>query len=99
TTSGQVHIKCPTGKNIVVTAPFCTITIPPQTKGSVSFDNIGEGAEREVEVTANVKVIHYTQTAGCTHGAGTTTDGIYEGTVVVWGETHAGEQKGVWTTH
>lgn len=95
TTNGQAHIICTGTNKIVVTAPFCTITIYPQTLEGLTFENTGSGSTEEVDATANVSGIHYTQTAGCTHGAGTFSNGHYTGTVKMTGANTAGEHVGI----
>lgn len=95
TTDGQVHLICPGNNKIVVTAPFCTITIYPQTLQGVSFHNVGSGSTTEIQVTAGLFDIHYTQTAGCTHGSGTFSNGHYSGAIQMTGENTAKEHLAI----
>lgn len=86
TAAAKVHLLCPAGKTIQITAPFCTISYGPQSATSVEYTNVGTGTTREIighEVGEN---IHYTQSGFACNGTGTFTDGTAEGTVRVTGE-------------
>lgn len=103
TADGQVHLEeCEAGKSgIVVTAPFCTITVTSgQTLNSVSFANTGSGTTQEVTVTANVNNIAYHESGGlCKNSGSSTTGGTYGGSVKVTGETGSpAVHTGIWWT-
>ena len=102
-TTGSVQVVCPAGKEITVTVGpsttlRCTIHVPPQTLGGITYSTIGAGATREVTVAVNTgATLHYSQTAGTGSGACATADnettGTYIGAAVVTGEvgtTHTG---------
>lgn len=80
---GTVDIECPVGKQIVVTAPGCQITVGSQTGlKTVTFKEVGAGATTEVEVNANLTGIDYVEdnTGGfCENNGKTTTNGTYVG--------------------
>jgi len=97
TTSNQVHIKCPVGKQITITAPFCQIHVPEQTiqmtaaGDHVVFHTI-TGTPDDVTVDAHVTGIHYQGTELCSSG----TAGVYDGNVTVKGyksTTHDSQQQ------
>jgi hypothetical protein len=103
TTDGVVHLTCGgatgtagAGTSIQVTAPFCTVTVAPQTINKVDFVNVGEGTTREIDVVATGAKIKYTQSAFCPTGGGTFENGTYIGTVRVTGENTAKEHVGIW---
>lgn len=85
-----VEIECEEGHEITVTAPGCTIHVPPQKVHGVSFANEGSGETADLVVTATVTGITYTVTElgfcfllGL--GEGTHHDGTYTGTATVKG--------------
>jgi hypothetical protein len=92
------HLICPTGKSIQVTAPFCTVTVSPQTFEGVTFKTVNKGSTTsEITVEANVNGLAYTQSAFCPTGGGTFANGVYDGDVIVTGEnTAATEHIGIW---
>lgn len=64
---GHAHVKleCEEEKAIHATAAGCKITISPQEYGGgVSFENLGEGSEREVLVTLTLLEMAYTSSGG-----------------------------------
>jgi hypothetical protein len=100
TTDGVVHLKCgetdTTKSNIQVTAPFCTVTVAPQTINKVDFVNVGAGPTKEIDVVATATGISYTQSALCPTGGGSFANGTYSGTVRVTGENTTKEHVGIW---
>ena len=99
-TTGTVHINCPT-KPIEVTAGICTVTVPSQTVGGITYVNEGSGSSRDVKVTANATGIHYIQHGIFCPGnsfssSKTFTNGTYKGSVTVKGFDTNKNQKGVW---
>jgi hypothetical protein len=89
-------LATPAGCKTEITAPFCTVTLAkPQSKKEVSYKTIGSGTTREIEVTANITGMKYTQSAFCPTGGGTFENGKYEGTGKVTGES-GGKHVGVW---
>lgn len=74
---------------------FCDWTIPSQTGlGTVEYDNVGSGNEREVGMTASIDSIEYTQGGWCTPK--TATNGQW---YVEWGVQAANEEEesvGLW---
>ena len=98
-----LHITCSFSFEITVTAnqntahtltEKCTIHIPPQTVGGLTFSNVGSGTTREIKVVTSATGITYTETAGSGLGACSTStlqhDGTYTGTDLLTGETDAG---------
>jgi hypothetical protein len=93
-TDGSVHVECPTGKSIEVTADILgkwrpCIDIGTQTPGvpTVTYTNETEvtGGKNvwDVTVKAEAKEITYTKTGLC--GSGVFTKAEYNGSVTVWG--------------
>ncbi len=100
--SSMVHITgCEAGKpGIVVTAPFCTITVTPQTIGPVDYENVGSGTTREVVVNSTTANISYHESGfACAHSGSTTTGGQYTGKVRVTAENPTTKQHhGIWVS-
>jgi len=97
TSTPQLHIICPAGKTLHVTAFNCWVKIGSQTLSGITYDNSGSGTSRDVTATANVSGITYTQESksfpGCTNG--TFTNGTYVGAGTVKGANTSGTQVGV----
>ena len=98
---GTVDIACPAGKEITLTASKCTIHIPPQTGvGTISYQEIGTGTTREIELGLNLAGIHYAHTEGTGIGkcsTGTGTNGTLAGTATMTGEGDPGSgHVGAW---
>jgi hypothetical protein len=103
----SVHIVCPAGQSIVVTAFNCEVTVPAQTiSGGITFDNEGSGKTMDVRVTVSLTGITYIQHSksfpGCktegTAGAGATSlfhDGTYTGEATVTATNTAGEHVSI----
>ncbi len=88
TSNEMVHITgCEAGKpGIVVTAPFCTITVTPQTFGPVDYEEAGSGTTRELIVNSTVENISYHESGfACAHSGSTTSGGKLSGKVRVTG--------------
>jgi hypothetical protein len=102
--ASKVQIGCVGGKNIVIkdTAGLkCEVLLGTQTTGgSVSFSNLGSGAEREVQATSAMSGITYSWTAGCPNAkgkAGKNTNGTYTGKIDLEAEDPATKkQVGFW---
>jgi hypothetical protein len=102
TTTGEVEIKCPTGKEITVevgpeSTRRCIIHVPAQKLGGITYTNIGAGTTREVTVAVNTgTTLKYSETAGTGSGACATADntttGKYIGAAKVTGENAAGTE-------
>jgi hypothetical protein len=106
TGKGGLHIKCTTaGDFITYRVTFfgleCDIKIYAQTlPNSVHYTNIGSTTKREI--TADVTATGLTYDAiggGCPSSGIDRKDGVYEGKLIVKGETdnEAATQVGVWT--
>ena len=101
---GAMHILCPGGKSMRVTAPGCEVTIGEQTPtgGKITFTNLGSGATREITVDVALTGTHYIEDeiAGlpnCTSAGTTTSNGTYKGAWLVTGETPGTTtHTGVW---
>jgi hypothetical protein len=85
--TGLVHIECPAGKNVVVSGPGCTVTVPAQTVNKVSYSNTGVAGARDIDVNAEASKIKYSYT-GFTCGSGSGTEnGTYTGLTTVQGSS------------
>jgi hypothetical protein len=87
---GSVDIVCPAGKVIEVTAPGCTVTVPPQTGlRKITFTNAGTANAMDITVDVNLTAITYEEhnTSGSTCASSTThtTNGTYSGNATVRG--------------
>jgi hypothetical protein len=99
TFESKMDLECPEGKQLVIEAGFCTITIPPQAAlQQVTFTNEGAGTTRSVIADLNVSGIHYEE-----HGAEcggeenkTTNNGTITGEITVRGENAALGHVGIW---
>ncbi len=96
----EVHLKCPEGQTMQVTAFNCWISIPPQSATSAEYETVGSGSSREIVARESGEGIHYTQTSksfpGCT--AGTYTNGKASGEIKTKGTNTEGKQVGIWWT-
>ena len=105
-TTGTTDIECPAGKEITFTANQntagtltgkCTIHVPPQSLGGITYSVVGVGTTREIKIVFNATGITYTETAGSGLGACSTSilqhDGTLAATWRLTGETDGG------TTH
>lgn len=96
--NGEVDIT-PTGCGpIEFTAVTCTVKVGAQSGlKSVTYENMGTKATRDVTIIPNVTGITYTTSSGCPNGAETRSDGSYSGGKFTVKGTHpAGTQVGVW---
>jgi hypothetical protein len=96
-TTGTVDIVCEPGHEITITASSigkikCVVHIPSQnSKGTITYKNIGSSTTRELEIEANLSTLSYSHTAGelgglgsCTSGSATV--GSYSGKMVLTAE-------------
>jgi hypothetical protein len=92
----QIVIACPTGKEIEITIPNCTFTVPGQTVTGARYHNIGEEVKNNTEVTVEnnaIKNIKTTVSAGGTFAnchvepSETLTAEYVTGNVIATGET------------
>jgi hypothetical protein len=100
TTTGNMEILCPEGKEITVTAVSagitkCVVHFGSQTFiGITTYSNTGFGTTREIEdSTFGVKVVKYKHTAGAGVGSctsGSSSEGSYSSTTIWTGENLAG---------
>lgn len=101
--SAAVDLVCPTGRNIVIKGPGCTITFGNQTVMGAKYSDTGtEPAEKtDVDVTVHAFGIHYSA-SGLFCGAvgvktGAQTDGTYLGNTTVraykTGKAHTAENQ------
>jgi hypothetical protein len=84
---------------IKFTALSCTVSVASQPGlKSVTYENMGTKAARDVTIIPNLTGITYSTSAGCPNGAHTgLTDGTYKGGKFTVKGTHpAGTQVGVW---
>jgi hypothetical protein len=98
TFESKMDLECPDGKQLVVEAGFCTITIPPQAGlQQVTFTNEGEGTTRSLIADLSVGKIDYKEHgAECGSEGETTTNGTITGQITVRGEKANEEHVGIW---
>jgi hypothetical protein len=90
---GATQIECPAGAVIEVTAPGCTVTVPPQSNlVKVTYTNKGNAVPaKEMDVTVDVGITgityeeHNTSGSTCASSTTHTTNGTYEGAATVRG--------------
>lgn len=97
---GSVHVVCPEGKAVEITAPGCRVTVGAQTPGgTITYTNIGTGTTRELTLDVNVTGVHYTEDnngGGCVKAGAEKTNGTYTGHTIVTGENASQQQHGIW---
>jgi hypothetical protein len=96
----EVHLVCPAGKTMQVTAFNCWVSVGPQSATSMEYVNTGSGSSRTILAREEGTGIHYVQTSksfpGCTNG--TFTNGTAKGEVLTKGTDTAGNPVGIWWT-
>jgi hypothetical protein len=96
----EVHLKCPAGQTMVITAFNCWVSVGPQSATSVEYVNTGSGSSRTILAREEGTGIHYVQTSksfpGCT--SGTFTNGTATGEILTKGTNTEGKQVGIWWT-
>jgi hypothetical protein len=83
TADGSVHIT--NTITITPTGAGCTVTVKPQTVGTIAFDNKVSGGFTGVEETSAVSAITYTSTGGLCGSSGT--NGTFTGNSFAHGPT------------
>ncbi len=99
TANGEVHVECPVGKHIVITAPGpCEFTVPAGRYKKVSYTTVGTTPNREVTVaisaTEHITIPNITTDGECKSliKGGQNLVGTYTtGNTLVTGETETGE--------
>jgi hypothetical protein len=97
--NGEVDIAPAGCGPIEFTAVSCTVSVPSQTAlGSVTYENMGTKASRDITINPNISSITYSTSSGCFNGAHSNlTNGVYKGGKFTVKGTHpAGTQVGVW---
>jgi hypothetical protein len=89
--NGEGELVCPEGKNVVVTAAGCTITVPPQKNKGGSFTNV----ENHVLAKGNASGIKYSH-SGFTCGTGSGTNGTITGETTVKATDTSGKAVKIW---
>jgi hypothetical protein len=95
----QVHLKCPTGKVIEVTAPSCTVTISPQTAQGIEYTNRGgiPNESRDITIDIEIKSLIYEEHgSACENETGITFNGTYNGAATIRAYNFIGNQQGFW---
>jgi hypothetical protein len=90
---GSTEIECPAGKVIEVTAPGCTVTVPPQSGlTKVTYTNKGNAVPaKEMDITVDFSITgityeeHNTIGSTCANSTSHTTNGTYAGAATVRG--------------
>lgn len=90
-TTGQTHIKCPTGKQITFTSALCQFHIPAQSPGGHIIYHTVTGAPNDVTKQFTLTGIIYQGTGICTSG----TNGTYSGNYTVKGFNASGVQQSI----
>lgn len=85
--SSEGELVCPEGKAVVVTAPGCTITIPPQKKTGGEITNKGN----HIHMSGTATGIKYSHT-GFTCGTGSGTNATISGETTVTAKDTAGNE-------
>ncbi|HEU5106072.1 MAG TPA: hypothetical protein VFU11_09540 [Solirubrobacterales bacterium] len=89
--NGEGEMVCPEGKNVVVTASGCTITIPPQKNMGAKYTNV----ENHISVSGSASGISYSH-SGFTCGTGSGTNGTISGSSTAKGTNTAGVPVRIW---
>jgi hypothetical protein len=89
--NSEGELVCPEGKNVVVTAPGCTITIPPQKHSGGEITNTGN----HIHMSGTVSGIKYSH-SGFTCGSGSGTNGTISGQTTVTATDTAKKEVKVW---
>jgi hypothetical protein len=69
-------------KAITITAPLCTVTVPVQTVGEVTYKNVTSGTKKEIELVPNVTGIT-SSGSGLACSYASESKGTYTGTSLV----------------
>ena len=92
-----MQINCPIGKAITFAASgLCMITIGSQTAEKVTYTNSGEKTGRQILAKANLTKITSTATGPQCAAIGTSTTGVYETTLTLFGGKEGGGNAGIW---
>jgi hypothetical protein len=102
--SGTLDLKCPVGSAITMTPPgsTCQLQIPAQSGlGDVSFQNVGTGTSRTVQVSLDLHGFEYSETGGSCSPEGTFENGALSSVVTLQGfdsvaERRGTRQEGIW---
>lgn len=94
--SGFVRLE-PFTCSMVVTAPFCTITVKGgQTLLSNTYFNVGSGSGRYIVVWAHVTNVAYSESGfACKNSGSNTTGGSYSGEYEIYAK-NSGKVLGLW---
>jgi hypothetical protein len=99
TSNGSVDIVCAVGREISITTPSCTITVPAQTGlRNVHYQNgTASSGKSDITMTAEVTAIRYKWSGPfCIGGTtGEAANGTYNTTVTVTGDTSKGAASGI----
>lgn len=93
--AGPGSLTCPSGASLEVTTTSCTVSVPAQTMGSVSYEDAIESGVYKVKSTTAAKGLTYNVTRdafGCPfEGTGTRTNGEVSGQSTFTGKNGSGE--------
>jgi len=88
TSTEAVHLICPAGKEVTITGPGCTITVPGgQTLNQVHYFNQGVGTTRDLKIEKTI-----TKTKSTASGAFCSKNGTFENGTEVGNLTITGEE-------
>jgi hypothetical protein len=96
TATEPVHILCSAGSQIQFAYPGCTITIFPQTAGSVSYTNAGSGKTRDLDIAFQLSELKGSAIGLFCSAAGEFSKATFTGGVTSKASNTAGEQVGLW---
>jgi len=94
-----LHLVCPAGKTIHITAFNCWVKIGPQTISGLAIVKAGIGIARIIKLIKSFSGLLYTQESksfpGCTNGS--FTNGTWSGESELKGFNSEGKQVGIWS--
>jgi hypothetical protein len=93
-TYSGLYIVC-SGGAVKISSGTCAIEIKPQELKSVGFAPTGTGTTRAIIATVEATKMTFTQSAGCSGGAGTFSTGKIEGKITLKGLNSKGLQQGI----
>jgi hypothetical protein len=85
--TGQLTLSCPSGNSLVAKGPGCTVTIPAQTLGSVTYGSTGSGPYRAVTESVSGKNIQSSSTGFFCSATGSDEAGTFAESGTIRGST------------
>jgi hypothetical protein len=95
--SGPGSLTCPSGASLEIVTGVCTVAIPAQSMGTLSYEDAIESGVYKVKSSTAAKGLTFTVTRdafGCPlEGTGTRTNGEYRGKTTFTGKNGSGETR------